>query len=299
MATTDMINHDPFCDVDVMPLAETGGKHGVIRLKNQDGNWEAIGTKGAIHGSDYRLVANSKIEQITQDILTRTGYDYKPLPTEYHNEAATNISWDGKKFASRWYIEDINGDVQDSALNTDTTIMLGCEAVNSYDGSHKVGINFYMMSMDCQNQFYSNNLLGGFVFNHYDRKDGSLDQDMTDAVGLIGQQAETFTKALPQLQKLISTPLHETNPLQGYLDIRSELQGPKRPWAPSQECHVLDELANNGITSKLNKTQTAHTQNLWGLLNAYTAVATHKVGGFNGANLSRYTTDNFIQRAAA
>jgi hypothetical protein len=296
MATAEIVNADPFCDVELQPLAETLGKQTQIRLKDDEGNWIPIGTKGAIHGSDYALVPNSRVQQMVGDVLTRTNLEFKPLPSEYNNSKASNVSWDGKKFATRWYLEDVNGDITDDG--TQSKLMLGVEGVNSYDGSYKVGVQFYMMSMTCQNQFYSNNLLGGFTFGHYDRGTSSLDEDLVNATQLIQEQATRFERALPKLQSMIDTPLHATDTFQGYLDIREGLMGKGKAWASSHEPHVLNEINNTGITADMGVTQTAHARNLWGLLNAYTAVATHHSGGFNGSRLSQCATDHLILAAA-
>ena len=300
MATAEVINEDPFCDADLMPMEELDGKYSVVRLKNSEGEWIPIPSKGAIHGDGYRFVPNSKVQQMAVDVLTRSGREFKPLPNEYNNSKASNLTWDGKKFASRWFIEDINGDINDA--DNRSKLMLGVEAINSYDGSYKVGINFFAMSIMCQNQFYSQNLLGGFTFGHYDRAGTNLDQDLDSAVELIEAQAETFGRALPKLQALTNTSLADIGngcSMSGYLDIRNSLQGTKKPWAPSHEPHVLDELAHNGVTARMGREQTAHDRNLWGLLNAYTAVSTHHVGGFKGAGLSQFTTDNLLQRVAS
>jgi hypothetical protein len=292
-AATDVINTNPFCDVDLMPLTETVGKYRVVRLKDEEGEFRPIESKGAIHGEAYRLVPNTQVRQIAEDVLTRTGMGFEPLNWGHDPDATRNrtIVWDGKKYAQRWFMPDVNMNLNGDNLHR---MMLGVQAINSYDGSYKVGLQFFMMACECLNQFHSGNLLGSFTFNHFDRGDSTLEGDMDDAIRLIGDQAEMFTKALPKLQWLMA----QDNPSIGdFLNIRNQLAALRPAWPASYDPHVLDELSNNGVTNGLNMQQTAGTGNLWGLLNAYTAVTTHKVGGFRGTELSRSVTDHFVAMA--
>jgi hypothetical protein len=293
MAKTDMINTDPFCDVDLMELNETQGKYRVVRLKDEEGEWQPIESKGAIHGEAYRLVPNTQVRQIAEDVLTRTGMQFEPLNWGHDPDATKNraIVWDGKKYAQRWFMPDVSVNVNGGDLHK---MMLGVQAVNSYDGAYKFGLQFFMMACECLNQFHTGNLLGGFTFNHFDRGDSTLEADVDGAIRMIGNQAEMFTKALPKLQWLMA----QDNPsMADFLRIRTQLANLRPAWPAAYDGAVLDELAHSGITKGLNMAQTAGTGNLWGILNAYTAVTTHKVGGFRGAELSRAVTDHFVGMA--
>ena len=290
---TDMINTNPFCDVDLMDLQETSGKYRVVRLKDEEGEWKPIESKGAIHGESYRLVPNTQVRQIAEDVLTRTGMQFEPLNWGHDPDATKNraVVWDGKKYAQRWYMPEVNVNLNGGDLHK---MMLGVQAINSYDGAYKFGLQFFMMACECLNQFHTGNLLGGFTFNHFDRGDSTLEADVEGAIQMIGNQAEMFTKALPKLQWLMA---QDDPSMADFLKIRSQLSGLRPSWPSAYDGAVLDELANNGITRGLNMAQTAGTGNLWGILNAYTAVTTHKVGGFRGAELSRAVTDHFVGMA--
>lgn len=291
--TSDIINSDPFCDVDLMPLEETVGKYRVVRIRDEEGQFRPIESKGAIHGESYRLVTNTQVRQIAEDVLTRTGMRFEHLAFGHNPDATKNraIVWDGKKYAERWYMPKVSMNLNGGDLHQ---MMLGVQAINSYDGSYKVGLQFFMMACKCLNQFHTGNMLGSFTFNHLDRGDGSLEGDMEDAVRIIGNQAETFTRVLPRLQWLMA----QDNPsMTDYLTVRKQLAALRPAWPGSYDTHVLDEMANCGVTKDLNMAQTASTNNLWGILNAYTAVTTHKVGGFRGAELSRAVTDHFVGMA--
>jgi hypothetical protein len=294
MAAPVMINEDPFCDVDMQSLEAVGlpDKY-VIRLRDPETQeMVPINTKGAIHGQGYRLVQNSRVDQITRDVLTRTGMDWKALP-KYGQSKVTDQEWDGKKFAQRFYIPEVNIDVNEGE---GTKLMLGVEAVNSYDGSYGVALQFFIMSMACSNQFRPGNFLGGFNFRHHEAADQSLEADLRDACDLLEQQAEKFGTIGAKVDRLLNTTLEEAyeedDRMSGFLAMRNSLG---KSWRPTYDSHVLDELAHKGVTSKMGRVQTSHTDNLWGTLNAYTAVATHHIGGFNGVSVNRDVTDKFLE----
>ena len=297
MSRLEIINEDPYCAVDLAPVEGLRDMN-VTRLFNTEtGKMEPIPGKGAIHAEGYKLVANERVHQMVQDVLTRSGQAYEPMPLHPGSKSGAH-TWDGKRFSARWLLKDVNTSISDPTLRGKTPLHLGVEAINSYDGSCKVGIQFFAMSMRCHNQFYSHNMLGGFTFRHYEsRATNSLDGDIDDAMGLISQQAAQFSAAAPLLGVLATTPVStpfpgaETN-LDGYLAVRDHL---KKTWRPSYDPYVLDEMSHNGVTKDIGVSeQTAHCNSLWGLLNAYTAVSTHKIGGFNGVNLGRIAVDSFV-----
>jgi hypothetical protein len=292
-----VINNDPFCDVDLLPLEETQGKYAVVRLKNAEtGSFVPLDTKGAIHGRDYRLVPNTLINQLAQDVLTKTEMPFELLGQASGSTLGHTV-WDGKKFARRWVIKQPHADDQLG------TLMMGVEAVNSYDGSFKVGLQFFFIHTSCINQFHSGNLMGSFVFSHFDHGDRTLDADIEQAVGAVGQQAKSFASVLPKLRELLKPMSNGTDSLSRFLAIRGELAAETPAWPQSYDGDVLDELRGCGPTARLKLPQrpsvASGKHTLWDLLNAYTAVTTHKVGGFRGANLSRMVTDHFVARAPA
>jgi hypothetical protein len=298
MLTNNMINIDPFCDVDMHSMEAVGlPDKFVVRLRDADsGDMVPINTKGAIHGSNYRLVPNSRVNQITQDVLTRTGMDWEALP-KYGQSKVSDQEWDGKKFAQRFFIPEVNIDVEEGE---GTKLMLGVEAVNSYDGSYGVALQFFMMSMACSNQFRPSNFLGGFSFRHHESEDTSLETDLKDASELLMQQAEKFGTIGAKVDRLLNTTLEQaykqTDRMSGFLSMRDSLG---KSWRPSYDSHVLDELAHKGVTNRMDRSQTSHTRNLWGTLNAYTAVATHHIGGFTGVSVNRAVTDRFLATVSA
>ena len=291
---TAIINEDPFCDVEMYSLKDSGlSNKYVVRLRDQDTEQMVpIDTKGAIHGESYRLVPNSRVNQMTQDVLTRTGLDWQPLP-KYNNSKVSDQEWDGKKFAARFFIPDISAQFNDGDI--DTELMLGVEALNSYDGSYGVSLQFFAMSLTCANQFRSHNLLGGFNFRHHEKEGQSLEADMEDASKMLMSQAERFKTILPKVERLRSSTLQDVygcgDTMDAFLAMRKSMN---KIWRPTYDSHLLDELGHRGVTSRMGRHQTSHCRNMWGVLNAFTAVATHHIGGFNGANTNRMVTDHFM-----
>jgi len=290
---TELLNSNPFCDVDLMPLAETHGKYSVVRLKNDETNeFTPIESRGAIHGDGYRLIPNTYVVQLTQDVLTRTKRAFQPLPT-HGDSKAVNVTWDGKKFAMSWYLPEVgdtvNGDPEDR-------MMLGVRALNSYDGSYKIGMEFFIMRVLCLNQFHTSNMLGSFTYRHFDTGDRTLDADIGDAIEQIGNQAEQFVRCLPQIRQLQKAERPMTK---DYLEIGGALQQLKPAWPASYEAQVNAELRGDGVTNKLGLRTVAEPNTLWGILNAYTAVTTHAIGGFRGVELSKAVTDHILGRVAA
>jgi hypothetical protein len=285
--------------MDMVELEHDGQGSGtfMIRLRSAEtGEMTMVSQTSAVHSKGYRLIANSRVNQITQDVLTRTGMDWLPLPKYGSKSKVTDCEWDGKKFAQRFYIPEVNVDVNEGE---GTKLMLGVEAVNSYDGSYGVALQFFIMSMACSNQFRPGNFLGGFNFRHHEAADQSLEADLQDASELLMQQAEKFGSIGVKVDRLLNTTLEEAyeeaDRMSGFLAMRSSLG---KSWRPSYDSHVLDELAHQGVTHRMGRIQTSHTNNLWGTLNAYTAVATHHIGGFNGVKVNRAVTDKFLEKVS-
>lgn len=286
----EMINRDPFCDVQLTPVEHRGEATDkvLVEMQNEDGLWAPMGGVSSVHGLDYALVPNRHVYDMVGDILTRADGSFKPVP-EYGGGHSKAQHWDGKKFSAKWYSEDIADSVGNSA------VALGIEAVNSYDGSAPVGIRFFAMHMICSNQFYMNNVLGNFVFKHVSNDAGiQLQENVDDALKLMRRQADRFMKFLPMMKELCD---HKIGGLQGFLDFREKAN--QACWKSSRDPAVLDELQGCGQTAGWDVPMDRQTpvDSYWRLLNAYTAVSTHYVGGFNGASLSNQITDFTFKHA--
>jgi hypothetical protein len=277
--TREPLNRDPYCGVQLSNV-EHGGKatdKWLVEIENEEGTMIPLPGVSGIHGADYALVPNQQIHDMVGDVLTRTGRTFKPVPGfgSGHSKA---VYWDGaKRYSAKWYCEDIA-----ESLPGGHVVALGVEAVNSYDGSQPVGVRFFAMHMLCSNQFYLSNQLGNCIFRHTSRDAGiNLQDNADDALAILRQQADRFLQVAPLFKKLQES---KVDGLAGYLAYRDALNADC--WKRTRDPDVLDELHNCGITQSLGMQQTASPNDLWGILNAYTAVCTHRIGGFNGSAIS-------------
>ena len=287
-----LINADPYADVRMHAILHDGRQTDkfMVEMADEDGAWQPLPGVNSVHGADYTLVPNAQVHELVGDVLTRTGKVFKPV-AELKGSASRATYWDGKKWTERWFCEDIAENMPNGHA-----VALGVEAVNSYDGSHNVGIRFFAMHMLCQNQFHLGNMLGNFVFRHMSRDAGiRLQDNVNDALQLMRQQAERFVQLVPRFKELCSKTV---NGMQGFLQLRTELN--EDGWRASRDPAVLDELHGCGITRAIGLKQLAAEPTcLWNILNAYTGVSTHVVGGLVGAAASERVTSRILKWAEA
>ena len=289
----DMINVDPYCDVDLEVL-QMGGKESnkaVVRLRDAETNdMVALDTLGAIHNrQSYCLIPNKRIRQAADDVISRSGLDFEALPSVGSSNATL---WDGKKYTERFYSKSIAADIKDGR---GSRLMLGMQVTNSYDGTMSASMEFFLMNMVCQNQFHSGHLIAGFNMRHHLKDGNELAIEIDDAAEMLQLQAQEFTKIIPRFSALTNTPISAMgggDSLGGFMNVRSRLSD---VWKPSFDQHVLDELSGRGVSSRLKLEPTGTHQSLWGLLNAYSAVSTHHIGGFNGMAVNREVTDRILE----
>lgn len=287
--TDKIINTDPYADVRLEKIIHNNVETDkvIVEMADENGVYHAMKGLGGVHGESYTLVPNSQVHELVSDVLTRTGKEFKPVGSMGAASRNTHTYWDGKKWSEKWYCDSINHEIGDSA------IALGVEALNSYDGSYPVGIRFFAMHMLCANQFYTGNALGSFIFRHMNNDAGiHLQDNINDALQLIRQQADRFLEVAPRFKALTSKHVDGMN---GYLELRSTMN--KDFWKSSRDCDVLDELYGNGISKQMGiKQLDTDPTCYWNILNAYTAVSTHKVGGFNGQKASEKVTCCILDR---
>lgn len=172
-------------------------------------------------------------------------------------------------------------------------MMLGLEVTNSYDGSCKVGLAFFAMRVECSNQFYSHNLLGRPYALPHVNNGGDINEDMQDAFNAIKTQASNFGKVLPAMRQLEARHCAKFT---DFLDLRKKLVQDTR--LEFRDRAVLDELCGCGITQelKMDNVKYEDPSSYWNILNAYTAVTTHEIGGPRGSDMSQRVTDWFINQ---
>ena len=293
MAKIEMINEDPFCPVQLENIQHNGretDKHMIaMQLPGEEEEFVPIPGVGTVHSADYKLVTNRQVHDMAMQVMEKTGINLRPLPSQSGGKSS-RVYWNGRRYSEKWYCEDTSVDVPGGSA-----MRLGVEVTNSYDGSCKVGLAFFSMHMVCANQFYSSNMLGRpYEFPHVSRG-GNLEDDIELAMGQIEVQATNFAKIGPNMEKLRN---HTINDLGSFLKLREQIKNETR--VEFRDKQLLDELTGNGITAELGMSEVKYNvdkPSYWDVANAYTAVATHVVGGPRGADQSGRVMDWLISTA--
>jgi len=216
----------------------------------------------AEHSADYRLIPNEYVHQTVKDLLTRSGLgEVRPI----------NIVWTGKRYLERYLVPEVDFGVGNSRVS------LGVQATNSYDGSTAFGIEFFACHLQCENQFHIGNLLGSFRFKHVN---GSTDVLMADALEELRAGSERFVEFLPYIEAMQGREIDLDRVLTWFHDLSKASPA----WPQSNTAAVLASLRDQ-------------PRNEWGLLNAFTEVTTHRVGGISGVKLSRAVCDYALGKA--
>ena len=169
------INPDPFCDVRLHNIENQGRATDKFWIEVQDPETEEfveIPGTGTVHSADYKLVTNRQVRDMAVAVMDDTGMAFEPI-AGYPGGHSQPLYWNGRRFSEKWYVPDTAIDVPGGS-----SMMLGLEVTNSYDGSCKVGLAFFAMHLVCSNQFYSQNMMGRpFAFPHVN-SGGNLEDDI-------------------------------------------------------------------------------------------------------------------------
>jgi len=294
MSKTEIVNKDPFCDVRLENIMHGGHKTDKFLIALQDpvtsNQFREIPGVGTVHSADYTLVSNRQVHDMANQVIVDSGMTFEPVPSWGEGHSA-NLFWNGRRFSEKWFCKDTA-----VAVPGGSSMMLGMEVTNSYDGSAKVGLAFFAMHVACSNQFYSNNMLGcPFEFPHVNRG-GKLEEDIGEAMQQIQEKASTFGKIVPNIKRMQG--MH-VGSFKGFLQLRRELTA--TTGVEIRDKQLLDELSGNGITSELQMKDVQYNDpsSYWDISNAYTAVTTHLVGGPRGSDHSQRVVDFLLQKALA
>jgi len=171
---------DPFADVVTEPLKLQNGNHSsrYAVILDPDGAHEEVG----IVSSDYKLVPNSAVAEVANDVLLKTGFDYEDQ----------HILFDGKHFRQRFILHQVEGEVKVGDI-----VKVVVDSINSYDGSTKFGLEFNALRLACSNGMMVSFMLGGFRFKHWG--DRSFDEELQNAAMQIGDVGNQLHYLMPQL----------------------------------------------------------------------------------------------------
>jgi len=173
----------PFAPVELQPLQRTNGKGSSRQavVLEPEGEAKEVG----IVSQDYRLVKNSEVVQVAEDLLGRTG-----IPVEEHQTL-----WNGKKFRQRYLLTQTTGEVK-----VGDVVACTLDAINSYDGSTTFGLEFNAVRLVCSNGMILSFMLGGFRFKHWGSKD--FDRELRAAARQLDRVSNRLHMVLPMLVDL-------------------------------------------------------------------------------------------------
>jgi hypothetical protein len=250
---------DPFAAVEIQPLqvaGETVPTRVAVRIKSDEGPFSVAG----IVGRDYQLLSNRKVRDIAEDIMSR-------CPSTLGGFRGLKTLFDGKRyvdyFASNQPIISLHN-------GRATDLKLGLMVWNSYDGTRKVGFEIFALNPFCTNQYHSRNRFGFFAWRHQPGEAAKIDVD--DALQNISNGIQNIVRAAPLMEEMKHTPL--SLPL--ILDIKAGTKMPQSRWGD-----VLDELKAEEATK-------------WGIYQAMTNVASHKLNGLSAIDIGSSITDHFL-----
>jgi hypothetical protein len=248
---------NPFADIDMQPVQVAGEDVAkvAVRVKDDKGEYRVAG----ILGKDYTVYKNSLVRDVVSDIMTRSGMLWKNLKT----------LWDGKKYIDYFHTEEPITAIKNGATYP---LHLGMMARNSYDGSSKLGLEFFIMNQICANQYIARKQMGYFAIRHT----GDNGFDVNDALQNISEGATRLTQFAPRLEHFISQDLTVA-------DITAAANAdliPASHWGTALS--TLDKEVDAG--------------KIFGLYQALTFVTSHKMQGFTAIGKGDEITNYFFNK---
>ena len=250
MPKTQNSNLNPFLPVETQPLVLPGGKSSSRNAVVFDPQGEAL--QVGYVSEDYKLVPNSAVAEVANDVLLKTGFGF-----DDHQ-----ILFDGKRFRQRFILHEHSGEVKPGDV-----VKVVVDAINSYDGSTKFGLEFNALRLACENGMMLSFMLGGFRFKHWG--DRSFDQELKDAARQIGNVGNRLHFLMPQLTDMTRKRI-------------------KR--ADIQKCFKDTDLP---LTMQAKIFNSIEEDNQWGLYQAHTDVFS-RMESFNGDNYNRKISKYFL-----
>jgi len=173
----------PFSPVELQPLRRANGDHSSRLAVVLNPNADA--TEVGVVSPEYKLVKNSEVVQVAEDLLNRTG-----VPVEEHQTL-----WNGKRFRQRYLLSQTTGEVK-----VGDVVACTLDAVNSYDGSTTFGLEFNAIRLVCSNGMMLSFMLGGFRFKHWGSQ--NFDREMRVAARQLGRVGDRLHMVLPMMTEL-------------------------------------------------------------------------------------------------
>ena len=290
-----MVNADPFAPVRLTSIMHDGRPTDKVFVEIQCpevDRWDVPAGTQVVHSLGYQLIPNAQARELAMRTMARTGMSF--VPTPHHSDTSTSVTWTGRTYVERWYTPDMK-----VATPQGSEVMLGVEVRNSYDKSSKLKLSFFGMHCACQNQFFSNNLLGApLSLSHVmgQNKDGeSFDEALELAFDSLVDRAENFGAMTAHIGRLNAARF---NSLDDYMLLMDECRNETK--LTLDDTKILRELKHHTSTKDIGLDvgdAYGDPNSYWALANAFTALCTHATPGVGGAERSARFVDFLIDRA--
>ena len=173
----------PFAPVELQPLQTINGNASSRQAVVLDPKGSAI--EVGIVSPEYKLVKNSEVVQVAEDLLANTGMAFDDHQTLFN----------GKKFRQRYLLSQNSGEVK-----VGDVVACTLDAVNSYNGSTTFGLEFNAIRLVCSNGMMLSFMLGGFRFKHWGSQ--NFDREMRIAARQLTRVGDRLQMVLPMLTEL-------------------------------------------------------------------------------------------------
>ncbi len=250
---------DPFAPVEIQPVSvagETVPTRVAVRVKDDAGNFNVVG----IVGKDYQLVTNRKLRDIADDIMARS-------PETLGGFQNLKTLFNGKVYVDYFFS---NNPITAIRNGTSLELSMGLMVWGAYDGTRKYGFEVFALNGHCFNEYHSRNRFGFFALRHTPGEQNVFDVD--DALNNVARGVQNIITVAPMIGELKQRKLSA----EGILLAKSNVKIPTSRWGD-----VLDQLGHE-------------EPNDFGLYQALTNVASHKLTGLSAIDVGSSITDYFL-----
>ena len=182
---------NPFAEVRKVPLFYGGVQSNAYSVQTFDKHkkkdmheWKEVGNVT----DNYLLVDNSEVQEMADDVMTDTGFEWEPLKR----------FWDGRRFMDSYICKS-----ETEAVKPGDDVGLGISFWNSYDGSTALSFRLFMVRLLCTNGMLSKHFFHTYRFKH-DKNNENYYEEITNVSDIIknsGDKVADMTKKLTRLDE--------------------------------------------------------------------------------------------------
>ena len=182
---------NPFAEVRKVPLFYGGVQSNAYSVQTFDKHkkkdmheWKEVGNVT----DNYLLVDNSEVQEMADDVMTDTGFEWEPLKR----------FWDGRRCMDSYICKS-----ETEAVKPGDDVGLGISFWNSYDGSTALSFRLFMVRLLCTNGMLSKHFFHTYRFKH-DKNNENYYEEITNVSDIIknsGDKVADMTKKLTRLDE--------------------------------------------------------------------------------------------------